>query len=726
MIQFSTSWVILPFFLVWMLFFIRSGILFPVMLAAFFSGVLVYSLSAEPIEDTGSPYTGKILSPPKYNGSAESFSLKTDEGVILDITHFVGEGSSFFFDEFKAGAECRVQGEIESFPAASNPGEFDYSGFMQKRGYGGQVEVEHTAEITCDGSSLLGEFYERREMVMDELAGKTSTILWPWMKALVFGEQTEIREETLQAFREWGASHILAISGLHVGLLCGLIYVLFYRSGVMTLSQVKILILSVLPIFAFVAGSQPSVLRASLMACFMAIMWYLKLKPSMTDILSAAAFILLFINPSLLYNAGFQFSFAVTFSLLLSADFLGRDTRAWVLSLRVALISQLALLPLQLYYFYEFSPLSSLINLLLVPYFTLFFIPSIFLLFLAFFSLPEFVYEAFTEILGGIHVIFIDTVLYLGEGMNVQWVTGEFPLSWFLPYYLCFYVMMDHIVKGENRAAFCYGALLSLVLIVHSSLPYINEEGKVTFLDVGQGDSAVIELPHRRGVIIVDAAGPPHFQENRDKIAENILVPFLNSRGIRKVDAVFITHNDSDHNGSFAGLLEDIDVGRLFVSPYDEGDYKFKKTELSAGDTYGIEGYEFRVLSPGKDHLDKNDNSLVLHTALGGKGWLFTGDISAGVEKTVQEAHGPLPVAILKVAHHGSKTSTSELFLDTFEPGIGIISAGRNNRYGHPHPEVLRTLEKAEVEVWRTDRHGAVTVTFTDSNIATVTGFLSP
>ncbi|WP_268794076.1 DNA internalization-related competence protein ComEC/Rec2 [Salimicrobium flavidum] len=709
--------------LVWMLSFSRLQILFPLMLSAFFLGVLLYTLSLQPPIIEEGPYHGEILSPATRSERSESFSLKTTENHKIQVTHFSDSEKDFFFHEFRAGAVCAVRGEVEDYSSASNPGEFDYSEFMRNQGIAGQVLIDSKDDLNCEGSSFRAEFYAQRKAIIERFLQETPGSLKPWGMALVFGDQDAMDEEVLKSFREWGLSHVLAISGLHVGLMCGIIYSLLYRSGVATLSQVKLLLFLFLPVFAFIAGGQPSVLRASMMVFFLLGCWTLKIKPSMTDLLAMIAFLLLITNPNIVYNIGFQFSFAVTFSLLLSASILKKDTRPWVLSMRVSFIAQLAILPLQLHYFYQFSPLSVLFNLILVPYFTILFIPFIFLLLLSMYMLPQFLYEGIAIAGGMVHEEVIDMAIFIGQEWNYVWVTGSFPYSWFLPYYICFLLMMVYWQKEKLTTTFLCGSALTFVLILYGTLPYIDEEGRVTFLDVGQGDSVVIELPYRKGVVLIDAAGVPAFQSNPDKTADRVIIPFLKSKGLQSVDATFITHDDADHNGSVQRLIEEEMTGELFISEFEEGTFGKGRRVLRRGDRYELGGYSFAVLAPEKKATEKNDDSLVLYTELGGEYWLFTGDISVEVEKELVSAYGTLPVHHLKVAHHGSKTSTSEEFVQLFSPETGVISAGRNNRYGHPHPEVLERLISENVEVWRTDEHGAVTIPFSKKEVGEISGF---
>ncbi|WP_347862711.1 DNA internalization-related competence protein ComEC/Rec2 [Salimicrobium sp. PL1-032A] len=719
------SWPLLAVSLLWFLFFTRFRFLAFLMLLSFFLGVFTYSSSVSLVPLAERPFYGEILSAPAQNGNKTSFSFETSDTLKYEAIHFAEEAESSFLMDVDVEARCTLMAEFKEYPAATNPGQFDFSGYMDERGYKGQLLLEQSEDMECEGSSWKQVFHDYRNALVDRVMDKSHASLNPWIEALVFGNRQGLDERVTDFFREVGMTHILAISGLHVGLFAGMVYLLLYRTGFISLSQVKMIVFLTLPLFAFVAGGAPSVLRASLTAVIVLAFSAFKVRPSMTDVLAAVAIILLLLQPELIYHPGFQFSFAVTFSLLLSSNFFQEGIHPLALSLRVSFVAQLAILPLQLHYFHGFSPLSVFFNVIFVPYFTIVFIPFIFLVVLAVFFLPDFMFMAMSQFGASMHTAFIDIVVETGGMINVQWLTGAFPVEWFPPYYLCFFLMMIFLEKRNLHKGFLFGVALVCVLMVYSVLPYFSDRGTVTFLDVGQGDSAVIELPYRKGVIMIDAAGLPVFQEDPAKIADTVLLPFLRSKGIAGVDALFVTHNDTDHNGSVPRLVEEDAFDALFLSAYDDSDYETEATPLKKGDRYEIGGYVFDILGPENNREDKNDNSLIIITELGGEKWMFTGDISEEVEKEVVDEYGRMNVDYLKVSHHGSKTSTSEAFMDAFHPEVGVISAGRNNRYGHPHPTVVDRLNTYGTEIWRTDVHGAVSVYFSDKQVWSVEGFVT-
>lgn len=270
------------------------------------------------------------------------------------------------------------------------------------------------------------------------------------------------------------------------------------------------------------------------------------------------------------------------------------------------------------------------------------------------------------------------------------------------------------------------------VLSVHFFTPNFLQKGEVTMLDVGQGDSLFIQLPYRKGHLLVDTGGRLSFEEEPWKkrrkvstIGDQTLIPFLHSKGIAKLDVLILTHADQDHMGEAVRLINRNKVKRLAIpkgfarSPEDAKLLKeaAKKgifiDELERGDQLRVGEHIFEVLHPSQDRVtSKNNDSLVLAFTLGGKRFLFTGDLEQEGERDIIEAYPHLRADVLKVGHHGSKGSTSEEWLRHLEPSYALISAGERNRYQHPHQEVLKKLKDHQMEVYRTDRDGSVTYEF--------------
>ncbi|MBA2173532.1 DNA internalization-related competence protein ComEC/Rec2 [Halobacillus locisalis] len=639
------------------------------------------------------------------------------------ITYF-GKESSALPVSWKHGATCAVGGEVKPIDGATNPGEFDYRQFMARQSVHGQVELSSPNQLKCEGHSKITHLYEARVALMKKVEGALSKEAFAWVAALVFGEQDHLEEGTVQWFRDFNLSHILAISGLHVGLFITGVYLLIYRLGIGTKEQAKVLLFLMLPMYAFLAGAAPSVLRASLMAVCVLLLPYFRLKVPLTDIVSFIALGLLIVSPSYFSQIGFQFSFLVTFSLILSFSVFSNSPNVWVTSAQISLISQLSILPIQIHYFYEFNPLSLVANVLLVPYFSFVVIPFSIVLVITSLMVPA-VSLFLSASLSQSNALVLQFFEWGLEPLRISWVVGEMSPFYMILSLGAFICMMAMWSQNRLRETIVAGTGMVVIISLFSMLPYFSSKGTVTMLDIGQGDTFVIELPYRKGVIIVDAAGPPIFTENKRKTADRIILPFLKSRGIDTIDALIVSHEDSDHNGSVPYLIEELNVEALVVSSfYDEEETGVKVARMEAGDVVEIKDHRFEILHPYEDTQDSNDNSLVLTSAFGGKKWMFTGDISKEMEAQIMERYPSLDIDILKIGHHGSDTSTSEEWVTMLNPSVALISAGRNNRYGHPHADVLKRLERNHSTIYVTSEHGSVQYTFSGQS-GTFSSFLS-
>ncbi|GCF72556.1 hypothetical protein BC2926_00970 [Bacillus cereus] len=265
----------------------------------------------------------------------------------------------------------------------------------------------------------------------------------------------------------------------------------------------------------------------------------------------------------------------------------------------------------------------------------------------------------------------------------------------------------------------------------HYVSPYFRESGSITFLDVGQGDAILIRLPYDKGVYLIDTGGALHikkeaWQEKKHEfsVGHDILIPFLQKEGIKTIDKLIVTHGDADHIGAAQDLLSSITIKEVVFGRKDQDavlEKALKKQALAKrvkvsvvgeGESWRVNEAEFFVLAPKGKEKGENDSSVVIWAKLGGLTWLFTGDLEEEGERLVVSTYPELRADILKVAHHGSKTSSTEPFLSLVQPGVAIISVGERNRYGHPHKEVIEGFKKDGIEIWRTDKQGAISYVF--------------
>src|SRR5699024_5439162 len=319
-----------------------------------------------------------------------------------------------------------------------------------------------------------------------------------------------------------------------------------------------------------------------------------------------------------------------------------------------------------------------------------------------------------------LHDIFMWLIHFIDNVADYPFILGSFPILFGCLYYICFLTMMHRIELKRRAHAFFYGILLVSVLVGLTLKPYLSPEGRITMLDVGQGDSFVIELPYRKAVILYDAGAKVSFSDRKptDGVYKSVIKPYLYSRGIHKIDAILLSHEDMDHMGSVEFILNDFHVNKIITSRFYENSADIQKKwdknptpiiSLQKGDRFAIGGQMFSVLSPGYDKGSSNENSLVLYSVFGNTSWLFTGDMEGKTEKDVRNDFPKLKVDVHQVAHHGSNTSTSPDLIQQLNPKYSLISVGRNNVYGHPNVNVLTDIHESGSTILRTDEDGAIT-----------------
>lgn len=273
----------------------------------------------------------------------------------------------------------------------------------------------------------------------------------------------------------------------------------------------------------------------------------------------------------------------------------------------------------------------------------------------------------------------------------------------------------------------------------------VEASGEVIILDVGQGDAILIKEAFGRGAYLIDTGGDLSFKkadwqvrQKKTTVAVMKLIPTLKAEGISTLKAVFISHGDADHMGALLELAQEIKIEKLIFPQGTEKKQLFKNSlkqlalkgiefqPVLAGEVWQPSNYLYlKALYPSKRGKGENNDSLVLYGEIGGLRWLFTGDIEAEGEAELVKNYPNLQIDCLKVAHHGSKSSTSELFIQQLKPKIALISCGLNNRFNHPNPEILHRLKKQEVKLYRTDLEGAIHYRYYGNHIGTFTTILN-
>ncbi|WP_045517772.1 DNA internalization-related competence protein ComEC/Rec2 [Neobacillus niacini] len=632
------------------------------------------------------------------------------------------------------GRLCQVTGQLTDPSIAKNPNAFNYSKYLASKQVYKIVEIENHPLKKCSvvKSTPLTKIKELRFKGIHYLEKSFPPEIAALSAALIFGDRSMFNPDILMDYQRTGIVHLLAISGLHVSLLIGMVFYLGIRIG-LTRQFMMDFLLVILPIYAILTGTSPSVIRAVLMLFLVLFIlrWKKQLKLSPVDAISLTLMIYVFFTPLIILDAGFQLSFSVSFAIILSSSsILPRYPLIISAMVVTSIIAQLAALPILLYHFFEISFISVAANLLYIPLFSFVFLPGLYLLFfiqLVFDNTPSILINLFMKII----TLANGLIDQLADISFAQLVTGRPNWLNFIIYLLIIHIIFLLWEAGLQQKRQQKVILLAIVLFTFQNVwNWVNPFGEVTMIDVGQGDSILIHYPFGHGTYLIDTGGTIRFEEEEWKKSEkpfevgrDVVVPFLKGKGITKLDKLILTHGDSDHIGGTFSILKEIEVKQIIMPSVAEP----SKTELeiiqeankkgiqvvkvAEGSRWKNKKGQFYILSPEKNYQgERNSGSIAIMANIGGLKWFFGGDLDQEGEERIIKKHPNLNIDVLKAGHHGSKTSSSEIFVNNIKPSISLISVGERNRYGHPHSEVLEQL--SNTTIFRTDIHGAITYRF--------------
>ncbi|RXT14802.1 DNA internalization-related competence protein ComEC/Rec2 [Ammoniphilus sp. CFH 90114] len=684
---------------------------------------------------------GRIVSQVQVDGDLAKFRLKVMEVQALLVDEAVEcriylkskeeqeQATKLIF-----GTYVEFKGQLKAPEGSRNPGSFDYRQYLYyKRIHWlvistslADLKAYRSANIRPDVVMNRVRDYLERSLERTFPAGSSEI-----MKALLLGIKVDLPQDVTDIYGKLGLIHVLAISGLHMSIIAGGIFILgILRFIGFTRETSIILTVLTIPIYIVLAGAAPSIVRSGIMAVISLVGVYLHRGRDGLNLWGTALFLMLIYNPYYLWDIGFQLSFLVTWGLILFVPYMRSffhflpDSLSSLLA--VAVTAQWVSFPLIVYYFHHYHLLSLLANILFVPLYSIVFIPMGFALFILGFVHP------------GLVQLWAEGLAYGFQWMNrmIEWIAGWHgfqrhvapPEVWWMVIYYIVLCGSLWIMKGR-RLLWLF--LLMSVILSLSFIPWQGEQVKITFVDVGQGDAIVIQLPNKR-VYLIDGGGVLTYDKGESwrkrksyfDPGKDIVVPFLKSQGINEVHTLVITHGDIDHIGGLYTVVEDIPIRRVLINGTQPKSKQ--ETELyqllnqkqipiyqgRAGDWWkDAEEIEWKILHPSAvENESDNNSSLVLLLNAYGYKILFTGDLEREGENRLIESGDLDKIHLLKVAHHGSKSSTTEAWLDRLQPDYSIISAGRLNRYGHPHEEVLTRLHQVNSRIFRTDKQGAVMV----------------
>ena len=699
-----------------------------VMIFYFAASAFYAQLHVSDFSGTERQFTISFATQPKVDGNLLKGLVSSELGERLSLRYTipVEKEQDWLSKTSLVGMSCPTDGTLEAPEPNRNENAFDYQNYLQSQNTHWILKADSISFAECvQGNHSPFSMIKKLRMkgtsyINDHFPHESAGFI----TALVFGDQSEIGEDDLTNYQRLGIVHLLAISGLHVSLLTGLFFYFGIRLG-FTRERTMAFILMLLPVYMVLSGGSPSVMRSCLMAMLFFCLMLFKKRLSAEKAICLVYLALLFFQPGMLFNVGFQLSFAVTFSIIFSQRIFFQYPHRVLQLLMISTICQLAALPILLFHFYEASILGVFLNVLYVPIYSVVLLP---------FSMLALLVHLVSPFLGELLVTLLNVCFqvcnWTAEAVShLPLASVAFGKPSFVIMFLLAGCLVFLFMNWERRLRkwnMWWGLLISLLLL-QFHLEKLSPYGEVQVLDVGQGDSILVKLPYNAGNYLIDTGGQINFpiepwkkKKKTFNTAKDNIIPLLKSKGIHRLDKLILTHADADHIGSVKELLTHFEVKEIVIGEWSMEAYRdkdFTDTAIAKGipihqakrgDRWMAGDAAFYILNPHEQKENTNESSIVLYARIGGLSWLFTGDMGEEGEAEMIRHYPALKTDILKVGHHGSKTSSSEAFLKQLKPRAVLISVGKGNRYGHPHSQVISSLEEKGIPILRTDEHGAL------------------
>lgn len=688
------------------------------------------------------------------NISQKEIPLKNEIVLKKERRAHQVQGAICYMDgeaEPQIGNTVRIRGKVRAFSQAGNPGEFDMRRYYRIMKLDFRLQEAEILAIGGKTDRLRERLFQVRqyfcavlEKVYDE---KEASV----MKAMLLGEKSGLDKETKELYQRSAILHILSISGLHISMIGMGIYRLLKRIGLPAKICGAAAMLFIIA-YGIMTGMSLSAKRAIFMFLLHLLADMAGRSYDMLTALSLAAALLLIEQPRYVEHSGFLFSFGAVAGIGILQPALcqkgkdrGKIRQRLVQSFSVSVAVLLATLPVQLHFYYEFPFYSVFLNMIVIPLMTAVMGSGILAMLIGGVAVyPAVVLASADRVI----LWFYEKCCMLGERIPGGIYKGGMPKGWQAAGYLLLLLLFACI--GKRWKAIWKGLWIGGAVVV---LLFRTSDGlEITALDVGQGDCIHIESP-QGGHYLIDGGST-----SKSEMAKYQLLPYLKAKGVRRLEAVFVTHSDADHCNAVIALLEEKEksrpqIGALILPDIaaenrDETYVDLVETAskqkilvqyMNRGEYIADGELKIKCMHPEAAYRTENANeySLVLYLTYGKFCALFTGDIEGIGEQQMSEymkedfageinsggsGEGEKRLTLLKVAHHGSGNSTGKEMLKTFPPEISVISCGENNRYGHPHKELIERLTETGSKIYITSKKGAVSV-WTDGKRCRVSTF---
>lgn len=600
-------------------------------------------------------------------------SLKSKERIIVTYKY-----TGKVFNNLSYGDKIKVTGVLKE-PSTNNIfNNFNYKKYLYNKKIYYIIEASKIDKIQNNNNHI----YTIKNLLYTRINNLKSS---SYIKALLFGDN-KLDKEIKTSYQVNGISHLFSVSGFHINFITSIIY--FYLDRITYNKKIKYITVDIFLVLYLLLCNTTSLLRCTVMNILLSINHLLKLDIKKIDIVLLTLILCIIINPFIIYDIGFIYSYTISFFLILYKNKYKTNNKLLKI-IYISLISFLVSLPINIYTSYEINFLSIILNIIIVPIVSLILLPL---------SLLTLIFPILDNILYLITSILEKISLYTSNINIFKQILSKPSIILIIIYYLVIILILS-----KNKHYY----LILILLIFHKTIPLYNSNLEVVMFDVGEADSMLISTPSKKVNILIDTG--------RGIDINNIII-YLKSIGISKLNYLIITHGDEDHIGGALYLIDNFKVDNVILN---KGDYTELEVELithlknkNIKYTNNINKIpllgSYMYLLNTKKFSNENDNSIVTYFEYQKYKFLFMGDSSSKTEEYLINNYNLTNISFLKVGHHGSNTSSSPLFINKITPKVSLISVGRNNFYHHPNKEVLTNLSNSVI--YRTDINKSIKI----------------
>lgn len=628
-------------------------------------------------------------------GTITSYYIDNDKLVItifgkekvLCNYYFKDENNTF---DYELGDKIKLFGKLK-FPSNNSIFYgFNYREYLKYERINYIFDIDKIIKISNNKSIM----YKLKNSIINIINKSPNK---DYLHTFLLGNNKYIDKEVMESYRINGISHLFSISGMHISLLSMIILKLLKNYKF----KKEVVILFLL-IYMTLTDFLPSILRSGIFFILIYLNKKFNLNISMFKLMIILLFICVLIDPYIVYKIGFQYSYTISFYLITFNQLINKSKNKLYKLFIVSFISFIVSVPITINNFSQINVLSIFLNIFFVPIVSSIIFPL---------SLITFLFPFFNNLFTILINIFELLSITFSKIDNFIFIMSKISTLFIIIYYIIISITLYFLSKNKYK----YIVSLMFIFVIHYNITIFNKGLEITYIDVGQGDSIFIKFPNDKSNILIDTGGKVTYGnlKNNYSVGKNI-VDYLKSMGIRKLDYLIITHGDFDHMGDSLYLIDKFKVENVI---FNCGEFNALEKELIKKLNKRKVNYCYCIkeLNIGKYKLDflntkvydnENDNSNVIYTEFNGYKFMFMGDAGVEKEKDILDKYNISDIDVLKVGHHGSKTSSSKGFIDEIKPKYAIISVGKNNRYGHPNKEVLNNLDNSKI--YRTDQDGSI------------------